>query len=222
VGEATPPAAALPVVATAPAAAEASLPAFDPAAILGAVTTPLLEAAQSAVTPLLEAAFAAAVVGLTGVPTGGNLLDTPASDSGLKGAADSESGADTSAQVPAMGEDPLSLGDPEAEGTEVPAPRGSGVLARVGRFDPTVFQLAVQQIVEQVSELGEELLDPLEGQRLFSAERPRLMAWLMAAAVAASAYEMARRQMQVPVGGEGAAGHGHGPAAMWFPDSHDL
>jgi hypothetical protein len=99
------------------------------------------------------------------------------------------------------------------------SPTASGLLANIVPFDPKIFELAMQPVFERVSDLGEEFAS-LAGPNLFPLERPSLVSWLMAAAVAACAYEMARRQMQYPQPGQEPSDYSHGPTTMWFPDSH--
>jgi hypothetical protein len=127
---------------------------------------------------------------------------------------DSDADADAAPAVVPM----LTFGDPATMdfGMDGLSPFASGLLANVAPFDPAVFGLAMRQIVGSVGDLGEEVAGALDGQGLFPPDRPRLLPWLVAAAVAACAYEVARRR-QTERSQAGQALAGHGPTPMWFP-----
>jgi hypothetical protein len=128
----------------------------------------------------------------------------------------SDADSDPDPDAPPFVEQRLTFGDPDTidGGAQGLSPFASGLLAKVAPFDPAVFELAMQKVVERVGDLGEELA--LEGQGLFSPEQPSLLSWLMAAAVAACAFEMARRRQMEKSQAEQAL-PGDGPTAMWFP-----
>jgi hypothetical protein len=187
------------------------VPVSDLEALVAEATAPVADKGEGAV----ENAFtnAVAVNDFTGQRDGNfgvNRLDASDSDS------------DSDPDAPPVVEQPLTLGDPETidGGVQGLSPFASGLLARVAPFDPAVFELAMQKVVGRlggVGDLGEELVGSLEGPGLFSLEQPSLLSWLMAAAVAACAYEMARRKMEKSQAEQALPGHGHGPTAMWFP-----
>ncbi len=90
-------------------------------------------------------------------------------------------------------------------------PKASGPLANFLPFDPAALDLAVQQVVHQIDDLGEELTGFLEGMGLST--------WLIAAATVAAAYEIARRQMQGSQLHHALPGEGPGPGSVWLPDA---
>jgi hypothetical protein len=128
----------------------------------------------------------------------------------------SDADSDTDPDAPPLMEQRLTFGDHEAidGGVQGLSPFASGLLAKVTPFDPAVFELAMHKVMERMGDVGEELA--LEGSGLFSPEQPSLLSWLMAAAVAACAFEMARRR-QMEKSQADQALLGDGPTAMWFP-----
>jgi hypothetical protein len=68
-----------------------------------------------------------------------------------------------------------------------PARKSAGLLTNFMPFDPAPLSLAMRQFLDKANDAGSELTDSLEGADLAP--------WLVTAAMAAAAYEVARRQI---------------------------
>jgi hypothetical protein len=141
------------------------------------------------------------------------LVATEQDRPGKRGQATSED--EDAAEVPALTLESSN----HAEYEEIPfdlnqvLPKASGPLANFLPFDPEVLDLAVQQVVQQIDELGEDLTSLLHGMGLSP--------WLMAAATAAAAYEIARRQLQWSQLRQAYSSDGQGSGTVWLPDVAD-
>ena len=73
----------------------------------------------------------------------------------------------------------------------LPSPRVSGVLASLPPIDLSALELGMQQFLEQLGELGPRLAKDGEGSGLWP--------WIVAVTAAATACEIARRELRRPV-----------------------
>jgi hypothetical protein len=84
------------------------------------------------------------------------------------------------------------------------------LLADFVPFDPAILELAMRQFLDQIENLGGELPGFLAGLGLSP--------WLLAAVVATTASEIARRRLRQTQAGRCPATGGEGATATWFPD----